>query len=651
MPHNGGTVQVCLASPQVGGDYPFLNNFKNNQAFARRDNTTPLDLSKHDADGYMSTLYGTGDYTRFFVPTQTDRPGNYKILWDGDGTIAISSASLVSGSFTSSGGSINNSCIVSTATDDQLLGVSALGTPHITNIRFVHVDDVTDEAAGFAYIRLGLIPPGDLFFGKKLLARLREANFGVIRFLNVIPSNVCMATAWADITPISYRGYGEPYMPPAKYAGVTGGIGDDYTATLSGFTLTDKAWVLVRYDRTSVGGSPTMNISGTGAKPIKDQLVNQDGGSVIQYSVRYPTLNYVGGLVYDSDLDCYLMCGGSPETGVRGPYVGWPIELAFALCKAVNAHCSIPIPAHSMDPQTDLVLEIATRGCDAFDGTGLKLQLEGPNECWNTATQFWATYFAWFKEKVRSGSDFDWHQWYGRAVSKIGKTMSTVFSGDRSKYDVICSVQTYSGAAAGSANRMESARYVSETGQASDAAKNWVTQVHITGYWSPSQVNTAIEDTAIAAYDAAGTAAAKAAIVETFMLDESGPNGGLALLNTRYSVWQAWVASFTGLTISLGQYEGGFSPDYVNDSGGGILTNNFREACKNWPTLYTRTIQNYTSFTETYGGVMPSVFQLSSERNVWSVLDPDIYVTDESDQWDAIVHFPTTRRRFRLTTS
>lgn len=652
MAHNGGVLQVNLASTQVGGDYPFLNNMKNNQVFARRDNTTPLDLTKQDANGYMHTLYGTGEYTVFFVPSQADRPGNYKIIWDGDGTIHYGSGALVSGSFTSSGGALNNSCMVAVtaAPDDQLqvLGVSGVGSPHITNIRFVHVDDVTDEAAGFAYIRLGTLPPGDLFFGKKFLARLREANFGVIRFLNVCGGNGLMASKWADYTPVSYRGYNEPHFPLTDYAGITGGTGDDYTATLSGFTLVDKAKAIVRYDRTSVGASPTMNISGTGAKVIKDQLFNGNNDDTINFTVRYPTINLVGYLTYDEDLDCYVMSGGSSELGIRSVYGGWPPAICFLLCTTVGAHCSMPISAMSLDPETDLLTELATLARDTFAGTGLKFQAEGPNECWNTASQFRATYFAWFKEKVRNGgTDFDWHQWYGRAMSKIGKTMSTVFSGDRTKYDVICAVQTYSGAASGSDHRMNSTRYVTETGNASDAAKNWVTQVHCAGYWNASYYGTATETTAVADYAAAGTAAAKAAVVDTYMSDDSGPRTDeLEDLYVRYGVWAAWVATFPG--VVLGQYEGGYSPDYAApDTGGNIAINNFREACKNWPRMYEKTIQNYRTFKETHGGVMPSVFQMSSDRNSWSVLDPDVYAADP-EQWTAIKHYPTTTRRYRL---
>lgn len=591
----------------------------------------------------MQTLYGGGDYWVFYVPPQSARPGKYHILWDGAGTIGGNSYTLFSGSLSSAGG-INNSCVVTTTLERQVLGVSALGSPHITNIRFVHEDDVAEEAAGMVYLRLGLMPPGDLFFGKKFLARLREANFGVIRFLNVSGSNRNTATCFADITPLSYRGYGESYMPKTKYAGVTGGTGDAYTISRSGWTLTDKNWIMVQFDRTATGDTPTLDIEGTGAKQLVEARINA-GLAGFPSTIYRPLAGRTGAVIYDEDLDVYILAGGNTANNNNGPYHGWPIEVAIELCNTVGAHCSMPMPHLALDPETDYVSGVATYARDHLN-SGLKFQAEGPNECWNGSLDFFCTHYADAKEKLRSGLDGDRHQWYGRALSKIGKTVSAVFSADRTKYDVICGVQTVATPSSVN-NRMNSARYVTETGLSTDAAKNWVTQVHCTGYHGFSQYGTAVEDQAVIDWHAAATQAEADAVVDTFWRDTGGSGFTLALLFGYYANWRAWIDGFIGegFTIAFGQYEGGFSPDYEADAD----TNEFREACKSWPGLYQKTILNYRTFTETYGGIFPSVFQFSSNGNAWSVLDPNIWITPDPPQWTAIVHFNSGARKYSLT--
>lgn len=74
---NGGRSQVNLNFPQVGGDYPFLNNLKNSQAWSLADNAgspSPADL---DANGYLlngsnAAVSHGGLLTVFVVPNATN---------------------------------------------------------------------------------------------------------------------------------------------------------------------------------------------------------------------------------------------------------------------------------------------------------------------------------------------------------------------------------------------------------------------------------------------------------------------------------------------------------------------------------------------------------------------------------------------------
>lgn len=638
MAHNGGITQLNLGSLQTGGDFPFLDLFLNGQYWIRSDNSTQWDMTKHDANGYLTTVYGTGVYKVFFVPSQVERPGNYVVKWVGNGTVTRGmSSTTVSGSLSG----LNGRCEFSTSATSFSIGVSALGSPPISKIMVCHVDD---EAALDAAILAGR--PWE--WGVKFLQRLNEAKPGVLRFLNPCDGNLTPLSHWADRKPTTYYDYGAaPYMKSTLYAGVTSNSGDDYTIAFSGFTLTDKARVLVKFNATSTGGSPRIDVEGTGLKYMKDQYINEDGGNVIPYVVRYPLINKLCFLTYDLDLDCYIMNGGSTESSNGGTTRGWPYEIMIDLCNQIGAHCSIPLPKLALDPMTDFVQSLCEYGA-ANLASGLKLQLQDPNETWNTAGGFTNTIYAQQKQKLRNGGgSFDEDQWCGRVLSTIGQTMSAVFGADRTKYDCICGVWTF-GSTSSQNDRLASSHYVAETGNASDAAKYWVTQVHCTGYWKGSKQNaSATEIAAASAYAAASTDAERAAIVDTFMLDDSGTAvARISEVFLRYAAWRSWIDGF-GQSIALGQYEGGFSPDYNSTT----EVNTFRAATKNWPTQYQRTFYNYDTFINTYGGIFPSCFQMAGTANAWSVLDPDIYVVAAPPQWKAIVDYNNGIRRFQATTS
>src|ERR1700733_1733282 len=88
---NGGKIQVNSNFVQSGFDYPFLNVMKSAQAWSFSGSpSVPITPDVLDSNGYLISQAagaGQGVFTVFFIPTQTERPGNYILKWTGDGTV------------------------------------------------------------------------------------------------------------------------------------------------------------------------------------------------------------------------------------------------------------------------------------------------------------------------------------------------------------------------------------------------------------------------------------------------------------------------------------------------------------------------------------------------------------------------------------
>lgn len=623
MPHNGGILQINLARLQFGGDHLFINHAKNAQSWSHANQ----DPTKHNDDGWPTEIYAGGQPTVFNIPSQTARPGNYIIDWEGDGTINLSSAhTIISGSLSGLNGRVE----VSTSVTQMAYSISVIGSPPVTNIRCYHVDD---EA---------LIDSVE-YWHPQFISRLQEGNPGTIRFLNSFWGNASSVSHWADRTPLTHYSYAAYYRPRALYAGVTTNSGDDYSVAFPGFVLTDKARLIVKFNATSSGGSPRLNVEGTGLKLLKDILINQTGGDTILFSVRYPHENYLSAVTYDADLDCYIMDGGSTESNNGGFYLGIPPELIINLCNRLNCHLSIPMPRLACDPMTDWLSSFAQLAKDTLN-PGLLFKVAGPNETWNTATAFAPTYYALEKQKLRNGGvNNDWNGWYGRCISKMGDVLETIWPGGKNiDYDLEIECWT-SQSQASQNDRFEASQYVTETGNASDAPKLKATSVSITGYWNASKRGLQEETDAAADYAAAVGAAAKAAVVDAYMT--AYVPAGLTTLYARYQDY-ATYAQANGL--KLVQYEGDYSPDFT----GTAEVNTFRKATKGWPGLYRAACQNYQTFIKVYGGEFPSRYRLSGPNDAWGIFDEgDLYLPANPVQWRAFVDTSNGVRPFRLTTS
>lgn len=617
MPHNGGLTQVNPWFAYNAGDYSFLNRLKQAADWEVRDNSGAKDPSKHDANGWCHTIYNTGVYARTHIPSASDRPGNWVLKWTGGGTLSatgLSAQTATDGRFAFAPGA--------QVVDIHITGVTTPGSDYPHDIIFCHEDDEAQVA----------LQP----YGFTELVKTKNSKTGVWRCLDWQQSNVANVVRWADRLPTTHWSFTAPKYPIELYAGTTTNSGDDYSATLSGFALVDKAQVIVNFNADSTGTTPTLEVSGTGVKTIR----NEYGGELS--SSRRPKSGRVGTLTYDLDLDCWLKLGGDTNVFSQGISSGVPIEAILLFCDEIGAHPWVLSPYLTVDPMSDWTVEQATaiKTYSDASATWMIPRYEPPNESWNN--QFRVTQYGYLKEGVRVGSPtFDIHNWYGRVLSKIGKVISTLYADDRTKYQVICGVQAY-GSTAGSNARLTSASYVAETGDAGDAAKFWATHVAPAIYWSSSFDGTTTDDTMAAEY-ATATDARKTELIEEYLTSDEGTNAvSWADTIARIDAWNTWRNSF-GVTMGFTSYEGGYATaGYLP---GSAELDAFQRAAYFSSTLYWLTQRQY-KYILSLGGEFPSAYVFSGV-NEWALFNPNIYATP-STAYDAAVDFSNNRLKLRL---
>ncbi len=627
-PANGGRSQVNLSDLQSGSDYPFLNCLKTAQNWGLADNSGWPDPDTLDSDGYPIKIVHGGVYTVFFVPSQALRPGNYVITWNGNGTVFVGMANTtVSGSKTSTNGS--GRYVFSTTETRFVIGIAAIGNPRISNLQVFHINDEAALSAGQV-------------FGAKFKQRLMEANFGVIRFLNWQHGNSTNVTTWATRKPISHVFYAATEFRPSLYAGLTTNVGSAYSAQLPGFNLVDKATVIVKFNASN-NGACTLNVNGTGDINILSEYAGPISGADYFYVVG-GTWQSFATLVYDATLNGWIKQGGDTAVGSCGINSGCPPELMIRLCAEVGAHPHFVTPVLAIDPATDYMPSLAAY-CRDNAPSWMIPRFEGPNELWNYGAGFYQTSYAASKATAYGwGADFN--NWYGKAMSVLGQAVSSVYSGDRTKYQVLCGVQTATNDSPDT--RLTSANYVAQPGAAQSPytkspASNWVTHVCCAQYYTPSEYNTPQEATDAAAYAAAaGNPSLQLSIAAAYASTANSGAGPYTISKNAayYAHWKAWAQRF-GIQKMCG-YEGGYSPDY----GGVPQVDALRAASKQVASLSGLTTLNYNNFVGLSGGgfvaEFPSCFQLSGPPapggNAWAVLE-DVYQTPNPPQWNAIVAF------------
>jgi hypothetical protein len=608
MAHNGGRSQLNFWFLNSAKETIFLNHLKAVDNWTKvSDGTSPTPSELTDR-GYPKEAAGTV-YTIVYIPNQTDRPGNWCIRWTGTASNTLgTSFTNVSGVGTGTG---TNGKLVFTPTNSPDSPDGALAITYrltgtndsdpITNVEFYHEDD---EA---------LLDAGE-YFTTQYITKFEEANWGVYRLLDHQEANRNTCTTWDTRKSVNHFSWFARELRESIYSGATTNVGDDYSVTpYSGFVLADKAQMIVRFNANASTTTCTLD-SGGGAIPIMGA-----SGASLDTSQK-PVINRLALLTYDAALNVWVKFGADAVYPIGGIHSGVPVEICVALCNKLNAHPWLHVPYLALDPLTDFAAELATYCLNNLND-GLVPRFEPANEVWNSAAGFEVTPYAAAKANAAWGSSNDWHNWYGRALSRMGEAISAVYGDDRSRYQVICGVQT-SSTPANSNARLASTRYVSDGG---DPASDWATHVAITNYWSSIYYNTATETTLATDYAAAGTDAEREAIADEYL--QVSATFFTSYYNT-FSGWKTWGVSFG--VDGLCAYEGGYSPDYTSNTNKDTL----RRASKFLAKIEGFTTSMYEAF-ENAGGEFPSCYMLTGNA-AWSIFDYNIYDTP-SPQWDAIV--------------
>ena len=630
-PANGGRSQVNFGH---SGDFAFINHLKTAQTWYNNDNSGMYSPTLLDeATGYPHTISNGGPSTIFFIPNATYRPGNWVAKCVGTCSAAFGMANTsVSGSMTGT-----NWRHVFTPGDTRVVFNISAVTGNITNLAIMHEDD---EAAYDA---------GEIFT-QKFKDTLAEAGFGVYRFLNWQGSaNVTNIAYWKHRKPVTYWSWRAHEQRPSAYGGTTTNSGDDYSVSAPSDWngLEDKALVIVKFNADASGTGVTLNVGGTGAKAVKYAT-----GGDLNASFSIPKTGIFATLIYDEDLDCWIKHGGDLAGTNAFLKNGVPLEIMLALCAEMGAHPWFCQPYLSADPITDYMPSLVQATKDFTDNNNLDWMIprfEGVNELWNPGADFWGTPYALLKSTLHWGSQ-DQYNWMGKTMSLLGQAVSDVYDDDRTKYQVICGVQTAgSGDVPGvSTPRLTSAKYVSENGGL--PAKDWITHVAIANYFSPRGYNTALESAAATLYVAASTDE-KAQIANQWADNTFRPIGspidplvgGLASVNW-YTVFPRWVTWATTHGLKVCCYEGGFSPDYIS---GQDNQNDLRYGIKMSPNIYYAEARNY-AFIDSLGIEFPSCYSLSGggfgNGGAWPVFEGrDVQGVDTLGAHAAIYQTPSPR--------
>lgn len=654
---NGGRSQVNFNFIDgQSGEFPFINILKTAQSWAWRNGTnSPITPDLLDANGYPTTFSNLGFSTVMFAPTVTERPGNYIVMLFGEGTADITGAGGLAGS-----AGVWTRYVVNTNSSDGRI-VFALRTrgvsSYISNVAIFHVND---EAA---YL-LGSV------FGGQFLQVLRQAKFGVLRFVNWQVANTTSVTTFATLRSPNYFTYGGTEARANIYAGVTTNVANAYSvAAPPNWTgLVDKATITVLFNASATqSGTCSLNVASTG----DINILNQASGALSVGTNSYPeggSFRSMATLIYDATLNAWIKKGGDVAANSQGLNNGCPLEIMIQLCDLVGAHPWIVAPPYAVDPMTDYHTRVATY-VKAIGPSWMIPRFETCNELFNTFSGFDQTGYANAKAAAyvvsagwAGGSNYQ--SWQGKILSTIGQAVSAVYGGqpDGTKYQVVCGVQTitFSTTAGANANdpRVTSDQYLAQStaaqsGYAKTAGYLVATHAACANYFAPGDYNTAAETTAAANYAAAaGNAALQLSIVTAYADTVAGAATGFNLANTNslYGFFRPWTQKFTnnaGLKLKQCGYEGGYSPDVnvgetaqvktlrlaskvVADIGksltGGTLTSGATVA------------GTYVDFTNS-GGEYPSCFQLGGSDNIWSVWDPNVYVVPTPSQGLAIMMY------------
>lgn len=497
---NGGKSQIGVNFLQIADDYAFMNGMKGAQQWSYGDGSGIPDPTELDTNGYpipgANAFSHSGVRTVFFMPLQSERPGNYAITWDGISNLSLPMVNTVlptatfTGSVTGgvltagapSGGTIQKGMKLSTGgiIGDQITGsagqagtyngislttagsqsmsVSGGSTTGASATGNRYVFSTTDFAFNVGFASVTQTPSNLKVFhvddevelnageilGKKYRQNWAYMKAGVIRFGDWMPMNTTNVTTWATRKPVNYVFYAGQEYRASLWAGnaSNGGSGNAYTTSLtpSGWTgLVDKATVQVNFVQSATSDTATLNVAGTGAIIIRDWYGDPTsvGGNTRPFAGR------MGTLVYDAALNAWLKSGGDVASGNAGLENGVAPEAMVAIATKLGAHPYFTTPYLAADPITDYMPSLAAYVRD--NGPSWMIpRFETTNETWNFGFGFFGTRYAWNKALVYwpAQGNFNTTDWIGKSASLLGQAISGVYSNNRTRYHVIAGLRT-----------------------------------------------------------------------------------------------------------------------------------------------------------------------------------------------------------------
>ena len=204
--HSG---QLVLGAAERSTDGLFINWFKGAQHWVNCSGGLGVNPALLDSDGYPKKIVNGGVCTNFPIPSQTELPGNYAIIWDGSGTLANGFCKT-----TISGGSSSSPWLITPCTTEiSNIGITAtMPNNRIHNLNFIWIGncktlqlknncgDYDDWIAG-------------KYFRSSMMKVLRDAKFGSVRFLSwqggaCCGGNITNVTTWATRKPLTYAYWG-----------------------------------------------------------------------------------------------------------------------------------------------------------------------------------------------------------------------------------------------------------------------------------------------------------------------------------------------------------------------------------------------------------------------------------------------------------
>jgi hypothetical protein len=404
---NGGRSQF---NPNLYGESMFIDLFKQGQGWGVIDVTSSgYNL---DTNGYPRAIPGAVATTSLIrIPENIERAwttGCYKVWWRGQGTLRLTSLTVVDVGPGVSSAFVSGQYQVTSATDGEfyvtvtptssspLIGVKAVGASgYIYDIKFYYT---SDEA--------------ELLDGKILSARARqvisELGFGVMRYLDLggqTASNLCMTTTWDTRRHRDYYGwlYHGQWREDLYVGETTSSIaGSVYTYVIAGGAggPSPMETIHIKWDRTLA--SPELgNVAELTYKGQTNRILNfraqvpgvgQNGNSS---GVPYAGSIYT--LIYDTELAAWLAYGAAGSVSVNLLDNGIPLDVWIDICKEIGCHQWICMPPMACAPE--IMLDTAVSWPYNFDQliqstapSWMKTIWEGPNEPWNNqfTWQKWA---------------------------------------------------------------------------------------------------------------------------------------------------------------------------------------------------------------------------------------------------------------------